>query len=46
VLCRVDEYEKGMEKERLDNARKMKKLGVASEIIMQVTGLNREAIIG
>lgn len=39
-------YEKGIEKgkveERLKNARKMKQLGVAVEIIMQVTGLNRE----
>ncbi|MEI7671333.1 MAG: Rpn family recombination-promoting nuclease/putative transposase [Deltaproteobacteria bacterium] len=40
--------EKGIEigekKKNVENARKMKQLGVASEIIMQVTGLNKEEI--
>ncbi len=41
-----EEFEKGIEKgrteERLENVRKMKKLGVAIEIIIQVTGVSRE----
>ena len=36
--------EKGIEIERLENARKMKTLGVATEIIMQVTGLTSEQL--
>jgi len=36
--------EQGREEERLDNARTMKKLGVATDIIMQVIGLSREEI--
>jgi len=43
-----DEYEKGIEtgkvEERLENVRKMKLLGVATEIIVQVTGVSREEI--
>jgi predicted transposase/invertase (TIGR01784 family) len=47
-----EEFEKGIEKgiekgrteERLENVRKMKQLGVAVEIIIQVTGLSREEI--
>ena len=34
----------GMTKERLENARKMKQIGVATDIIMQVTGLSRAEI--
>ena len=36
--------EKGMEKERLTNAAKMKELGVEVSIICQVTGLTIEEI--
>ena len=39
-----EEFEKGRIEERLENVRKMKQLGVAAEIIMQVTGLSREAM--
>ena len=43
-----EEFEKGIEKgrgeERLENACAMKKLGIDVEIIMQVTGLNREEV--
>jgi len=34
----------GKTEERLENARKMKQLGIAIEIVMQVTGLSREEI--
>ena len=34
----------GKAEERLENARKMKQIGVATDIIMQVTGLSREEI--
>jgi predicted transposase/invertase (TIGR01784 family) len=36
--------EEGREEERIANARKMKKLGVAHNIIVQVTGLSKEEV--
>ncbi|MEI6209854.1 MAG: Rpn family recombination-promoting nuclease/putative transposase [Desulfuromonadales bacterium] len=36
--------EKGMIKEKLENARKMKQLGIAPDIIIQVTGLSRDEV--
>lgn len=36
--------ELGREEERLQDARKMKQAGVATEIIVQVTGLSRERV--
>jgi len=36
--------EKGRAEERLDNARKMKQFGVASEVIVQVTGLSPDEV--
>jgi predicted transposase/invertase (TIGR01784 family) len=35
---------KGKAEERLENARKMKQIGVATDIVMQFTGLSREEI--
>jgi len=43
-LGRLDGREEGREEERLENARTMKMLGVAAEIIMKVTGLSREEV--
>ncbi|MFA7060556.1 MAG: Rpn family recombination-promoting nuclease/putative transposase [Pedobacter sp.] len=40
----LEGHDKGIEEERLKNAQKMKKLGVITEIIIQVTGLSREEI--
>lgn len=40
----VKGMEKGQDKERRKNARSMKELGVAIEIIERVTGLSREEI--
>ena len=36
--------EKGKSAEKLENARKMKELGIDAETIMQVTGLDRTAV--
>ena len=39
-----EEFEKGREKERLNNASMMKKPGVATKILIQVIGLSQEEI--
>ena len=36
--------EKGIEENRRDNARKMKALGISTDVIVQVTGLTTEQI--
>jgi predicted transposase/invertase (TIGR01784 family) len=40
----LEGHDKGREEERLENARTMKQIGVAVEIIIQVTGLSRDVI--
>lgn len=43
---RAEGKAEGRAEERKENARKMKQLGVATEIIMQVSGLSREEVEG
>ncbi|HIJ96932.1 MAG TPA: Rpn family recombination-promoting nuclease/putative transposase [Desulfuromonadales bacterium] len=40
----LEGHDKGREEERFENARTMKKLGVATEVIMQVTGLSPDEL--